>query len=622
MMKAWLCQFVVAVACCVGISGCTLSRWVTDSRNEVIPEASATTIRPLLEITQLSQERPALLVKLSKQLEGPIELQEHKQEQVQTIWGRSLWDVGMAWIVLPFSPIGCIVDILKGKPGEGVSTIVGSFLAAMGFNAPEGSMFHISGRPGGTKIDRTPMGSGTRTVPWSYGPVEVKADDQAPTRLQANENGYVAIDLKQLPVQLSQRSNDLALSISAPGGTVTAAESVTVPVATMVAWEQNEAARAKLEEENKAQWERDRPAREARERAAQARAAEEKRLESIKAAEEERRASIKAAAEARAYKQERARKEAQDAQDARETSEAVGNLLGVFAQMEQNKADRAQAQYDNQQRLLQAQQEQQRLVQEQQNKAYMAEAARAEAFNREAARASEERARQKSSVASNTPSESVVGRQLNSIPREVPQPSASDQRPLHIPQSSIQGLPGLDFVVPKDDRSRQEENRERERKHRENVEWYAENERKRQAEQAETNRQRDAEAHRQQQELTNRRLAQEASIAKEISNRIAEIQAEVNRRDAITLVTHEQGSCPPSAVIINNTKVHLWVTFEYTMVIVGERQFPGNIAVPVAPHQRTRASLYGAPSCDSGKQWYIPAGGAIKWQHVGRSDEP
>ncbi len=128
------------------------------------------------------------------------------------------------------------------------------------------------------------MGNATRTAPWPGDPIEVKADGQAPTRLYANENGYVAVELKELPIKLSQRSNDLVLSISAPGGTVAAAESVTVPVSTMVAWEQKEAVRAKLEEENKAQAERTRLAQEAREQAAQARSAEEKRLASIKTA--------------------------------------------------------------------------------------------------------------------------------------------------------------------------------------------------------------------------------------------------------------------------------------------------------------------------------------------------
>ena len=286
MMKTWLWRSVVAVACCVGITGCTISNWVTDSRNEVIPEASATTIRPIIEIDRLSQERPSLLVKLSKQLEGPLELQEHKREEVQTIWGRPLETVGYAWGLLVTSPMVLVVQTLFGTPGEGLSIVGGSFLAAMGFNAPEGNLFHIpSISTGQSKIDKTPMGNSTRTAPWSQGPIEVKADGQAPTRLYANENGYVAVELKEFPIKLSQRSNDLMLSISAPGGTVAAAESVTVPVPTLVAWEQKEAVRAKLEEEeNKAQAERTRLAQEAREQAAQARAAEEKRLASIKTA--------------------------------------------------------------------------------------------------------------------------------------------------------------------------------------------------------------------------------------------------------------------------------------------------------------------------------------------------
>ncbi len=121
MRKTWLWRSVVAVACCVGTTGCTISHWVTDSRNEVIPEASATTIRPILEIEQLAQERPALLVRLSKQLEGPLELQEHKREEVQTIWGRPLETVGYAWVLLVTSPMVLVVQTLFGTPGEGLT---------------------------------------------------------------------------------------------------------------------------------------------------------------------------------------------------------------------------------------------------------------------------------------------------------------------------------------------------------------------------------------------------------------------------------------------------------------------------------------------------------------------
>ena len=118
--------------------------------------------------------------------------------------------------------------------------------------------------------------------------------------------------------------------------------------------QQAAAAQAKLEEEKKAQERRNWLEQEANKRAAQALANERKQARKKKRDEQDA-------------------QDAQDEKDAQETSEAIGTLLGVFAQMEQNKADRAQAQYDNQQRLAQAQQEQQRQVQHQQRTAKVEE---------------------------------------------------------------------------------------------------------------------------------------------------------------------------------------------------------------------------------------------------------
>jgi hypothetical protein len=351
------------------------------------------------------------------------------------------------------------------------------------------------------------------------------------------------------------------------------------------------------------QEERDRPAREARERAAQARAAEAERLTRIKEAER-----------ARAYEREQAEKRAQDR---REASELLNTMLGVGAQILQDNADQAQAEYENQQRLAQERQEQQRRIQEEQNAAYRAEAARAEAFNRQAARASEERARQQLSAASNTPSHGppLPSSATSSVP---PQPSYSGPRPLHIPQDPPRtpGI-GLDFGIPD-----QEKRRERERAERETAERKDKKRREIEAARAEANRKRDAEARQLQQDLTNARLEQEAVAAREVARRRAEIQAEVDRRDAVTVIPYEQGSCPPSALIINNTKVHLWVTFEYIMEIEGRGSVPSRISAPVAPYQRIRQWHISAPSCDSGKRWNILAGGSWTWTHTGHPDVP
>jgi len=88
------------------------------------------------------------------------------------------------------------------------------------------------------------------------------------------------------------------------------------------------------------QEERERPMREAREREASAREVRERPMREARAAEQERLASIKAGADARAYEEAQARK---SEQDARETAEAMGQLLGVIGQIQKNKADHEQA---------------------------------------------------------------------------------------------------------------------------------------------------------------------------------------------------------------------------------------------------------------------------------------
>ena len=70
----------------------------TDSREEIIPETSVTSIRPILEVAQQSQERPELVARLSKQRAGSIELQERKHEELHTVWRISPGTVLLGWI--------------------------------------------------------------------------------------------------------------------------------------------------------------------------------------------------------------------------------------------------------------------------------------------------------------------------------------------------------------------------------------------------------------------------------------------------------------------------------------------------------------------------------------------
>jgi hypothetical protein len=620
MLKTWLWRSLVVGACCIGITGCTTSRWVTDSRTEVFPDASATTVRPILEVGKPSQERPEIRVKLSKHVNGPIEVQVRKHEQIEAVWGNSLLNVGFGWLFFPITPYYCLMATIGGKPSECMS-IPNSLRAAAGFNAPEDSFFHISERTGESALEKVPMGAGIRQLPGAFGRVTVKIDDQAPIALQANESGLVIIDLKKLPVQLSGRSKDLVLAISAQEGGMAAVESVTVPVAAIVAWEQKEAARAKLEEI-------ERPLREARARAAQARAAELERIE-----------QARVAAEALAFEQEQARKAEEDSRagwgamaaglgaslgggnttdvlnatkqslESGNTSGAASQFAGAFGQAQQNKLNALRQQQEEQQRQLLAQQEQQRIAriqQEEQRRAYNAEAAQADAFNREAALAAERTAKQKQEAARQASSEETVGRPLNFLSGP-PGRSSSEPAPLHIPagEGRIPGLRSGPFTQPG---VSEETKRQREQERVEGLR-QAEAERLRKAEERAVARQQKRDEEKSQQE------AQWQATA-------ARIRSEVSRQDAITHFIISD-TCPPRIAIRNNTSVKLSFRWDFSYVeynagLDGRQPISRTSWVTGTANTKHGADIeiQVITACHSGKQWRISPGGRFTWEHA------
>ena len=248
-MKPQLWQRIVSMMCCLVFASCTTSRIVTESREEVIPEATATRIRPIMKVIQYPQDDPRLILQLSKQLEGPITLQERKYEVIHPVWGNSVGNVLLGWFFFPLSPLVLIERTLAGKPGVGMDTVSEAFLGATGFNAPKG-MFHKPDRKGEVKTESTPMGSGVREVPWPRGEVEVTGGDLAPLRLITDDAGRAVLDLKRIPAHLTNGSKDLTITISSQAGGVIAQERVTVPVYTMIAWGPKEIERARLEKEN------------------------------------------------------------------------------------------------------------------------------------------------------------------------------------------------------------------------------------------------------------------------------------------------------------------------------------------------------------------------------------
>ncbi|TKB81907.1 MAG: hypothetical protein E8D44_13240 [Nitrospira sp.] len=312
-MNWW--RSVIAVACCVVISGCTTSRWVTDSRKEVIDEKTASTVVPLLSITQYPEDKPEVIVKLSKRLVGTFEVQEQQHEVIHTVWGGNrINDFYGGLLALPFSPLALVFDTVEGKPKEGLMAVVNSFLAATGFNAFPGSMFYqADSQTGKSKINKMSNGMvGAQEIPWVGGSLTITMGDHEPLRVLPDSQGLVTVDLKRLPSDLLHPNNDLNLTIAAKdGGSVVEAQ-VNVTVATMLAWPAKEAAFARKEQERQvelARQERERKAQEEREAIAKREREAQQRREAVVRRE-----------------QERQEKEAERARRAEERAESDANM--------------------------------------------------------------------------------------------------------------------------------------------------------------------------------------------------------------------------------------------------------------------------------------------------------
>ena len=275
-MKTRLWQSVVSVACCISLTGCTVTRTLSDPPVESVPEASATSVRPFIKIIQdpFKNDNPALIVELSKRLEGPIELQTRTREVVQTIWGQEPMVVGFGWLgvvlspLVPIAEIGAVIGGGKDS-GKGLKFVGTSFLVALGFNTPKGWDFHTSDREVSQKVETSLSGkSGIGEIPLANGSILVTAEGKQSLTFYSDWKGEATVDLNKLPVDLAHPIKDLKLSLSASSGGATVEEHITVTVATMLAWQERKAKYVQLEQERKAQLQRELEAK--REREAQA----------------------------------------------------------------------------------------------------------------------------------------------------------------------------------------------------------------------------------------------------------------------------------------------------------------------------------------------------------------
>lgn len=235
----------LAILCALCLTtACTTSRWVTESRNESISEASARTIVPIVSLGAYP-ETPFLRVNLKKRLTGPIEVEEHKSEIVHEIWDPSPGNVLLGWLGVTISPVVLVISTLSGKLGKGLEFIGSSFQSAVGLNA--GSKLDKRY----PKVEKSTDGNGTLDVPWPSAEVKVKVDDHPGVFLRSDESGVLLIDFLKLPINLMHSTSDRHVSVSAEFGGVTAREEMPIRNATVQAWPEKQAQLAKAIAETK-----------------------------------------------------------------------------------------------------------------------------------------------------------------------------------------------------------------------------------------------------------------------------------------------------------------------------------------------------------------------------------
>lgn len=246
-MSQQLCKRGIAVLCCISLSACTTSRWVTESRHEIVKEASAASVRPVLSLGEYP-EYPSLLVKLSKSLDGDIELQERKYQVTHQVWDPSPGKIFVGWVGLAVSPVILVLGILTGKSGSAIESMKKFVIDAFGINDGR-----IKDTRGEAITETTPVGKGTREVPWSPGEVVLKIDDNPGIILHPNSSGEVTIDFLKLPISLTHSTEDLKLKISAEEGELHVEEHLVISLATVRGWPEREAELARKEKERKEQ---------------------------------------------------------------------------------------------------------------------------------------------------------------------------------------------------------------------------------------------------------------------------------------------------------------------------------------------------------------------------------
>lgn len=212
------CRGIAGGVLILALAGCTTSQWVDGSRKEVVFESAATAMRPILKVEGYPNEKPEVVVLLLKELDAPVELQLERYELIHTVWGTSIGNVLGGWWHVALSPALLVGSTLTGHLGYGVTYMVNAFKAAMGFNLPKGqklgSGYHIPDRKGEVQIERRPIGTATRQIPWAKGDLLISGVGFSPVRLKANDQGHIRFSLTQFDPELPITNEDFERLLS------------------------------------------------------------------------------------------------------------------------------------------------------------------------------------------------------------------------------------------------------------------------------------------------------------------------------------------------------------------------------------------------------------------------
>lgn len=202
----------------------------------------------MIAILRRPLDTPELVVRVSRHIEGPVEIQEHKHDEVEKIWSPNPLTMLLGWFGVGAFPFYFVGHTLSGNPGTAFSAFGNAMFMALGFNPPKGWEMHERAETSNRRVTSSQGGSGITQVPWPHAWLEVNIADIPPVHPAVDSAGQVTIDLRKYPISLNGRQEDLTIKMWTEISGTKATEEVLVSPTTMAMWQQEQDKRERLEQ--------------------------------------------------------------------------------------------------------------------------------------------------------------------------------------------------------------------------------------------------------------------------------------------------------------------------------------------------------------------------------------